>query len=493
MVTAGAASRPEAVDAVGVFGSSTEEPPVVQLRGVTCRTAEGELVLDGVDLAVRRGECVLLCGRSGMGKTTVTKCVNGLIPQFEPGIERTGGVTVCGLDPATCEMHELARRVGSVFQNPKSQFFNLTSNDELAFGLEAAGVDADDIERRIRRTVDALGAQRLLDRDVAKMSGGEKQSLVFASVDVMDPDVYVLDEPTANLDAQAVARLHDQMASILARGKTVIVAEHRLYFLADLIDRAVLMDGGCVAREFSPAELLALSPAEREELGLRAVDPAEALDAGCARACACAAKLLERGLSLRGFSCARRGERVFAPIDLDMPRGGVVGVVGANGAGKSTLLRALAGLERRTEGVVGLDGHPLGRPMRRRVCSLVMQDVNHQLFSDSVRGECELSAGPDGAVRIDETLHALDLEHLEDRHPLALSGGQKQRLAVACALLGGREVLLLDEPTSGLDLRHMAEVGRLVRSLAERGVCVIVVTHDNEFLRRSCDCIYELR
>lgn len=474
------------------MGGAETEQPIVQLQNVSCATAGGESLLDEVTVTVGRGECVLLCGRSGMGKTTITKCINGLVPVFEPSLARTGEVRVCGLDPVLCEMYELAHHVGSVFQNPKSQFFNLTSTDELAFGLEAAGVDADVIERRICETVEALHAEHLLGRSVTTMSGGEKQSLVFASVDVMDPDVYVLDEPTANLDARAVQHLHDQIAAILARGKTVVVAEHRLHFMADLIDRAIYVEGGRATREFSPRELVALSADERERLGLRATDPADALSVRCPRVRPCDCNPLEKGLSLRNFTCLRRKTPVFDPIDLDVPRGCVVGVMGDNGVGKSTLLRSLAGLERTMTGAVTLDGTELDRRARQRACSLVMQDVNHQLFSDSVRNECELAA-PSADERIGEVLAALDLDLLEDRHPMALSGGQKQRLAVACALLAGREVLLLDEPTSGLDFGHMVEVSTLVKRLAAQNLCIVVVTHDCEFLSRSCDCVFELK
>lgn len=182
------------------------EEAVVSLSHVCCTAPSGKRILDDVSLAVHRGECVLLVGRSGSGKTTITKCINGLVPSFEPGIRMEGRMRVCGLDPSACEMYELAKHVGSVFQNPKSQFFNLTSNDELAFGLEAQGVTADEIERRVRETVSSLGVKRLIDRDVNTMSGGEKQSLVFASIDASRPDVFVLDEPTANLDASSIPR-----------------------------------------------------------------------------------------------------------------------------------------------------------------------------------------------------------------------------------------------------------------------------------------------
>ena len=481
------------------------EEAVVSLSHVCCTAPSGKRILDDVSLAVRRGECVLLVGRSGSGKTTITKCINGLVPSFEPGIRMEGRVRVCGLDPSACEMYELAKHVGSVFQNPKSQFFNLTSNDELAFGLETQGVAADEIERRVRETVSSLGAKRLIDRDVSTMSGGEKQSLVFASIDASRPDVFVLDEPTANLDASSVRALHDEIASVLKEGKSVVIAEHRLYFAMDLADRAVLVENGRIAREFAPEELASLDRRERELLGLRATDPADALAISIPRAGGGRREKAggarhkdgarqadgEEGLRLSSFTVERDGKAVFDPVSLFVPNGGVVGVLGENGIGKSTLLRGIAGLERRDAGTVEFCGKRLSRKDRRRAASLVMQDVNHQLFSDSVLNECLLAAGGrnDGetVARAKEALAALDLSDLLDVHPMALSGGQKQRLAIACALLARKRLLLLDEPTSGLDFDRMVEVARLVRSLARANIAIMLVTHDHEFLDRCCD------
>ena len=371
----------------------------------------------------------------------------------------------------------------------------------------------------------SLGVKRLIDRDVNTMSGGEKQSLVFASIDASRPDVFVLDEPTANLDASSIRALHDEIASVLKEGKSVVIAEHRLYFAMDLADRAVLVENGRIAREFAPEELVSLDRRERELLGLRATDPADALaisipragggqreKAGGARQADgarhkktgakrresslrredCPRKAGgEEGLGLSSFTVERDGKAVFDPVSLFVPNGGVVGVLGENGIGKSTLLRGIAGLERRDAGTVEFCGKRLSRKDRRRAASLVMQDVNHQFFSDSVLNECLLAAGGrnDGetVTHAKEALAALDLSDLLDVHPMALSGGQKQRLAIACALLARKRLLLLDEPTSGLDFDRMVEVARLVRSLARANIAIMLVTHDHEFLNRCCD------
>lgn len=471
--------------------------PVVNLEHLSCALPDGTLLLDDVSLTVEAGECVLLCGRSGAGKTTLTKCLNGIIPHFDPTVARTGSVSVCGKDPALCEAYELALEVGNVFQNPKSQFFNLTSDDELAFGLEVAGTAPDAIEERVAQVASALSIDGLRGRNVNHMSGGEKQSLVFASVEVADPSLYILDEPTANLDEAATSKIREQIEVALGEGKTVIVAEHRLGFIADLVTRAVLVEGGRIARTMTAAELLALPSEELEKLGLR--DPNHRSNAAvAAKPRADAAGSAGAGtLRVRELCVTRRGSEVFRPVSFDAPPGTVLGIVGANGSGKTTMLRALAGLERHTRGVVELDGSPLDRKKRRHRFAYVMQDVNHQLFADSVYAECEMSI-PRGALRDDarrriaDVLGRLDLLGKENTHPMALSGGQKQRLAIASCLLARREVLLMDEPTSGLDFSHMMEVTALLRGLAADGLVVCVVTHDGEFLERACDCVVEI-
>ncbi len=471
--------------------------PVVKVDHLSCTLPDGTLLLDDVSLTVEPGECVLLCGRSGAGKTTLTKCLNGLIPHFEPSVTRMGDVEVCGKDPATCEAYEFALDVGNVFQNPKSQFFNLTSDDELAFGLEVAGTSPDAIEKRVAHVVSALSIEGLTNRNVNHMSGGEKQSLVFASTEVAGPQLYILDEPTANLDHIATLKMREQIEVALDEGKTVIVAEHRLDFIADLVTRALLIDNGQIVRSMTSEELLSLDSAELEKLGLR--NPKhkriESITAKC--------KANEgqesngRGLAAQGLTVERKGTDVFKPVSFNIPPGTVLGIVGANGAGKTTMLRALAGLERHARGTVELDCKTLKRKDRRRCFAYVMQDVNHQLFSDSVYAECELSVpirltDEDRAKQIREVLARLDLCGKEDVHPMALSGGQKQRLAIASCLLAQRKVLLMDEPTSGLGFSHMMEVTALVRTLAKSGLIVCVATHDGEFMERACDCVVEI-
>ena len=460
---------------------------MISIDRVSFGYGEAQETLSQVSAAIAPGECVLLCGASGCGKTTVTKLINGLIPAFTPGCRLEGRVEVDGLDPGTTPMYELARKVGSVFQNPKSQFFNLDTDSELAFGLENEGRPPDEIRKRVADTVDALHLKELQARNIFSLSGGQKQLLAFGSVYAMGPEIFVLDEPTANLDQDAIARLHDQIAGLKRQGRTVVIAEHRLYFLTDLIDRALYLRDGVLERTFTREQFCALTDREREALGLRTLIPA-----GCTLPAAAPAGAKE-GLSVEGLTCAYRKEPpVFQALSFSARPEEVVAITGPNGVGKTTLSRCLCGLIREQAGQIALNGRPLNRKKRQKAAFCVMQDVNHQLFSDSVWGECRMSAPdvPDSTLK--GVLDSLHLLPFRERHPMSLSGGQKQRLAVATALLSEKPILIFDEPTSGLDYARMVEVSGVIRSLAQQGRIVLVVTHDQEFLQRACDRVLRL-
>ena len=460
---------------------------MISIDRVSFGYGETQETLSQVSTAIAPGECVLLCGASGCGKTTVTKLINGLIPAFTPGCRLEGRVEVDGLDPGTTPMYELARKVGSVFQNPKSQFFNLDTDSELAFGLENEGRPPEEIRRRVADTVDALHLQELQARNIFSLSGGQKQLLAFGSVYAMGPEIFVLDEPTANLDQDAIARLHDQIAGLKRQGRTVVIAEHRLYFLTDLIDRVLYLRDGVLERTFTRKQFFALTDGEREALGLRTLIPA-----GCTLPAAAPAGAKE-GLSVEGLTCAYRKEPpVFQALSFSARPEEVVAITGPNGVGKTTLSRCLCGLIREQAGQIALNGRPLNRKKQQKAAFCVMQDVNHQLFSDSVWGECRMSAPdvPDSTLK--GVLDSLHLLPFRERHPMSLSGGQKQRLAVATALLSEKPILIFDEPTSGLDYARMVEVSGVIRSLAQQGRIVLVVTHDQEFLQRACDRVLRL-
>lgn len=489
---------------------------MISIENVSFGYTENKNMLEHVTLDIPAGECILLCGESGCGKTTVTKLVNGLIPHFTKIDHMEGGVTVADQSVTDLEVYELAKLVGSVFQNPKSQFFHLDTDGELEFGLENQGVAPEEIRRAVERTVTQLGIEPLMGRNVFALSGGEKQMLAFASVYAMNPEIYMLDEPTANLDEDAIRKLREQIILLKKQGKTVVIAEHRLFFLADIIDRAVYIRNGEIKQIFRGEEFQALSDEERISMGLRTIHqtelrlkPAGNIEpAGSEKTVgseeasggeetsggkeASGSNGADSGLCVRMLSCGyKKSPAVFENLSFTAYPGEVLGITGHNGVGKSTLIRCLCGLLKEKGGSITLNGRILKPKQRQKACYLVMQEVNHQLFSDTVFGECE-QLGTADPEEIRRVLKHFDLDGYEDVHPMALSGGQKQRLAVATAVLSGREVLIFDEPTSGLDYRHMMEVCQITKQLAKDGRIVLVVSHDKEFMQEACDRLLTL-
>ena len=453
---------------------------MIKLKNVSV-DIKSKNILSDINLTVGNGEFVLLCGESGCGKTTMTKLINGLIPHFVKDAKVSGSVSVAGLDISKQPMYRIAETVGSVFQNPKTQFFNTDSCAEIAFGLENIGADTEFIQKRVAETLSELNIEKLANRSVFSMSGGEKQLLAFASVYAMNPQVYVLDEPSANLDQSAIVKLRTILETIKKSGRTVLIAEHRISYLNGLADRIIYMKDGRIDKEFTPKEFAELSDSERESLGLRNIHP-EKINIP---------ELLslqpDSILTVNNLSVRRKKKLICNSISLSAGAGDVIGIVGENGNGKSTFCNCLCGLLPSTDGEIVYHGKKLSRKARTKQFGMVMQDVNHQLFSDSVKNECLLANSDATDEEISALLKSFDLSDYTDSHPLTLSGGQRQRLAICQAIMGGKKILIFDEPTSGLDYRHMYQVTELMKRMADKGYIMFVVTHDYEFLNRACN------
>lgn len=441
---------------------------------------QGKNILSDINLEIKDGEFVLICGDSGCGKTTMTKLVNGLIPHFVKDVKLEGRVIVSGKNVAQTQMYEIAELVGSVFQNPKTQFFHTNSSAEMAFGLENRGASPEYIQKRVEDTITELDIESLAARNVFSMSGGEKQLLAFASVYAMDPEVYVLDEPSANLDAKGIDKLCKRLEVIKNNGHTVVVAEHRLAYLQKFVDRVIYIKEGHIEQEFTPLEFRQLSDAERELMGLRSISREQIHVPELAKT------QRDADLMIRNLSCKRKKQLIFHDVSLSANEGDIIGILGKNGAGKSTLCNCLCGLLSPKSGEIIYKGKKLSGKARTKLFGMVMQEVNHQLFSDSVKNECLLAKEDATDAEIMSLLESFDLAEYADNHPMTLSGGQRQRLAICQAVMGGKKLLIFDEPTSGLDFRHMCQVEKLMKKLAEENYISLVVTHDYEFLNRCC-------
>lgn len=454
---------------------------MLELNHVSFQYEESDYGVFNIDLRIAAGECVVLIGESGCGKTTVTRLVNALAPAYYPGI-RTGGIFIGHKELSELHTWEVGKIVGSVFQDPRRQFFSSELLGEVAFACENHGLSQHEIRRNTDMAIRRMNLGHLTDRPLDVLSGGEKQRVAIASAYAMQPSIYVLDEPTSNLDAAGINHLKQTLHQLKEEGYSLLIAEHRLTWLDGLADRYVYMAQGHIRGVYSPAEMKALPDGQREKMGLRA--------AGQIHICSFAdsRKQAVPAIQAEHISCRRGKTVIWEGLSLSAPCGQITAVTGHNGVGKTTMGLTLSGLMPFQGGCVYIGGTKLsGRKLRQHVyyCS---NDTGTQFFTNSVleellldkkRTERNLSLACDILAR-------MKLLFWKDTHPAKLSGGQRQRLAVACALLSEKNILILDEPTSGLDGRNMRLIAAELKAAAQMGKTILVITHDEELINTCC-------
>ncbi len=451
-----------------------------------------EDALKHINLEIKDGSFVLLTGRSGCGKSTLLRALNGLIPHFYPG-RASGEVLYNGRSLLETDPSETAGIVGTVFQDPRSQFFMTDTTRELAFGCMNMGYTRDEIIDRVEKAVTELELESFLNRSIFSLSSGEKQQIAIGSIYALSPDIYIFDEPSANLDHEAIRRLTSILKKLKEEGHTVIVADHRFYYLRDLIDTALYIENGQITAGFTREEFCGLDKTYRIQRGLRALYPEKEIGNGFRKPVDKGPENPKHVFRVEGLSFGyEKGANILDQISFEASSGDVIGIVGHNGAGKTTLISVLTGILREKAGGVYYDGRKLSPARRRKLSYLVMQDPDYQLFTASVEEELVLGMTGIDRTLLDDTLDRLALSEYRDRHPASLSEGQKQRVTIGASIMKNSKILYFDEPTSGLDHDSMVRVSEMIKDLSDKGAVIFLVSHDLEFITNTCTGLLDL-
>ena len=495
-----------------------KKSPVISFKDFSFQyRAQKKPTLTGINLDIYPGEKVLIAGPSGSGKSTLAGCVNGLNPFSNPG-ECKGSLIVDGVDAPKSSIFELSAHVGTVLQDPDGQFIGLTVGEDIAFALENSCTPQDEMHAITRHAAELVGIEKHLDYAPHELSGGQKQRVSLAGVMVDDVKILLFDEPLANLDPAAGKQAIELIDEIQKKtDTTVLIIEHRLEdVLWRNVDRIVLVNEGKILADMTPDELLSTSLLAdngiREPLYVTAmryagieitkekrpshVNSVVLDEADCKRLQNWfeAQKVKEdtegreKLLEVRNLSFGYTKEhQTLRNVSLSIDKGEMVAIVGRNGAGKSTFSKLVCGFEDPDSGEILFHGKDLLKENirhRAKYIGYVMQNPNQMISKTMIYDEVALSLQKTGKSeeeirqKVEETLKICGLYPFRNWPVSALSFGQKKRVTIASVLVQDPELIILDEPTAGQDFKHYTEIMEFLRKLNDRGVTVVMITHD---------------
>ena len=421
-------------------------------------------VLDRVNFKINKGECILLTGVSGSGKSTLIHLMNGLIPTLYEG-HLEGEILFKNKDLKNIESYDISKNIGYVSQDPRGHFFTTNTTSELVFSMENYGIPLNEMKKKYSQLVKVLELEKLVDKNIIYISSGERQKIAIGCSLSLEPEIIILDEPSSNLDFHMTKKLKQLIEKLKTKGYTIIIAEHRMYYIQDLIDRVFVINNGKVI-EKTISDLKS-----NNEVPLRSLDifnlELENISS----------KNKELLMEINNITY----KNILTNITTTIYKGDVIGLIGKNGVGKTTLLRLLSNIMKPDKGkVVG-----------KVIPFLVMQDMDYQFFTESVESEMKFGDVDNDLEKINSLLMKLGLTEYKDKIPFELSGGQKQRLLIAISALANVNLLMFDEPTSGLDYVNMTKVSGILKDLSKNSA-LIVATHDIEFLYKTCNRVVYL-
>ncbi|EJP6471957.1 ABC transporter ATP-binding protein [Clostridium botulinum] len=457
---------------------------MLEIKNLSLSFQNNYKVFQNINIKVKRNKVTLLTGKSGCGKSSLLMCITGVIPDIIEG-NISGEIIYKGENIENKGVKTVSGEIVYMFQDPDSQLCTFTVEDEIAFGLENIKVDPSHMDNIIDEVLDRIGIKHLKKRQLNQLSGGEKQKVALASILALDPEVILMDEPTANLDPKSTIEIINLIKDLRDNfGKTILIVEHKIDEFSEIIDDVIWFEKD-QAKNIDKESFI---QSYKSESTLPTVNKKQSNKE----------KVLE---AKEIYFAYNKDINVLKNVSFSLYKGEIAAIIGPNGAGKSTLSKILMGLLKVEKGNILIKGRNIRDINPRELgesMGLVFQNPEHQFIKMTVEKEMALSL----EIRkqnsetikntVDSYLSMFDLDDHRLSNPFSLSQGQKRRLSTASMMINGQSILILDEPTYGQDRVNLKELINLLYKINSQGASIFMITHDMDMVLNCCDRVIQL-